>query len=289
MVQAGVLEQRDADVGLGRVGEQVGEGDRRPEVDARAEAELLGEPPQAVRVAAVGPEEEQVGAVELGEGANQGLAPAVLRRRAVVEHQGGRADPERGPEVLDGAGLLGWWQIGQVPDHRRAPFQAVLPLQRLGDPVRDGDHGVAAGDDQALDRADQRQPGARVIRDPRGELVRVVEEQGARSARRDPAGSEHRGVVGVDHVGALAGSDPGDPRRRQRPPRTAGKPLGPARRCRRAQLVAVPRSRLRLLARSWQVDDDDIVAGLRQRFRLAAHPGVVLDRLVEQHRDPHRS
>ncbi len=225
-----------------------------------------------------------MGAVELGQRADQGLAAAVLGRGAVVQDQRRGADPERGPEVL--RARAGWRQVGQVPDHRRPPLQAVLLLQPLGDPVRDGDHRGAAGNDPPLERADQPVPGARVVRDAGGELVRVVDQARPGPLRDEPAGGQHRRVVRVDDVGPHARGDAGDARGRQRPPRSSGKPLGPRRRVAGAELVSLGGGRRRVGA-SRQVDDDDLVARLGQRAGLAAHAGVVLDGLVEQHRDSH--
>ena len=96
-----------------------------------------------------------MGAVELGQRADQGLAAAVLGRGAVVQHQRRGADPERGPEVLrapsPGGGRSG--RFLTTVGRRSRPY---FCCSALGDPVRDGDHRGAAGNDPPLERADQR-------------------------------------------------------------------------------------------------------------------------------------
>ena len=102
------------------------------------------------------------------------------------------------------------WQVGDVPHNCRPALQAVAALQPFGDPVGDGDHSVAAANQQTLDRRRQPGPGRLAVRDADGVLVGVIDEPGAAQAGGQIAGDQRGDVVGVDDVGPLGPGAPGD-------------------------------------------------------------------------------
>lgn len=160
-------------------------------------------------------------------------------------------------------------------------------MQTFGDSIGDGDHQGAAGNEEALQGGDKSGPGTLSVGNADGVLVRVVDQHRARRTGAEPPWREHRRVVRVDRVRPQAAQRHHESREEDEPIEKRGKaPTDPGGWRHRPRSEAVERA-VELAPHTWQVQHRDFVASLSQRPRRPPDPRVVLDRLVEQHRDPH--
>ena len=259
-------------------------------MDAPADAGPGGHLADALDVRrVVDAEEEEVRVRDDGHRRDQGLAAAIERGGAEVEDEGSlRAEAELGAQARRLEGAIGFGRVGQVADHHRPALEAIVLPEAIGDPVGDGDHRVAAADRQPLERRDQLPPERLAVRHPERELVRVVDQPGAGQPGADRPGAEHRRVMGVDRIRAQLPQGEEEREEEHGPVGDGRQPAAhPGRRRHRADPEALELA-VELSRPARQVEDGHLVAGARQGARRPADPRVVLDRLVEQHRDPHQ-
>ena len=284
MVLAGVLEQRDAHVRLRRVREQLGQGHRRVEVGPATHVELDRERPESLRIGPICAEKEQVGRLREAHGPDQVLPAPTVRDRTLVEDERRVADTH----LLTQVGRLpGRRQVGDVPDDGRALPQAVASLQPLGDPIGDGDHGVAAADQQPLDRRREPRPDGLAVGNTDRVLVRVVDQLGAAQPGREVARDKRRDVVGVHGVRPFGAGAARDRAEGEHPPEHARQPPRPGRRRGGAQPEAA--GYLLLVTPTRQMDDHDVVACVGQRASLPEDPAIVDNSFVKQNGYSHRN
>jgi glycosyltransferase involved in cell wall biosynthesis len=257
-------------------------------MDAVRQPLLLRETTEGAGELTLGAEEKQVGVGEVRHAPDQRLASTVLRNRSEVEDE---RRPGTEAEHLAEVGSLEvrvrFSRVGQVADDRRSAAQVVALLEPLGDAIGDGDHLSAAGDGESLEGGDRPPPERLTVGHSGRQLVRVVDEISADRPSADPARRKHRRIVGVDCVGPVA-QEREDERGEEDSAVDDGRHAFPDPGGRRH--AAHPESvefTVELTGSPRQVEHGHLVPGVDQGPARAADPRVVLNRLVEEHRDPH--